>query len=52
VNAQPHSRGQMQRALQRPRHGEQLGGFAVDPPTSSMGSSGSTIAARASDGGF
>jgi hypothetical protein len=38
----------MQRALQRPRHGEQLGGFAVDPPTGSMGSSdGST-----SDGGF
>jgi hypothetical protein len=32
----------MQRALQRPRHGDQLGGFAVDPPTGSMGSSGST----------
>jgi hypothetical protein len=32
----------MQRALQRPRHGERLGGFAVDPPTGSMGSSGST----------
>jgi hypothetical protein len=25
----------MQRALQRPRHGEQLGDFAFDPPTAS-----------------
>jgi len=32
----------MQRALQRPRHGEQLGGFAVDPPTGSMADTSQT----------
>jgi hypothetical protein len=42
VNAQPRSRGQMQRALQRPRHGERLGGFAVDPPTGSMADTSQT----------